>query len=213
MTETVANESQRGFTLIEILAAVAIFGLVATAVYGTFSGTLGASAHASERLALFGSARRALDWIERDLKGSFNTGRYRPGQPRFVGQGEEDTLLDLTVVSAVGMAEVGLLSHGGPRGDQARVAYRLEDRQLVRYEVRPPGPLLWESATRNVIATNIETVELRFFDGSRWHETWVAQGPDRPVPVLVDCRLTIDGGSGPAFSFSSAVALPLGGRP
>lgn len=62
---------RRGFTLLEILVATAILGLVMTTVYGTLSRTLMATKRAEERAELYASGReqvmRMADEIEAAL--------------------------------------------------------------------------------------------------------------------------------------------------
>ena len=59
--------SQRGFTLIEIMVAVFILGLVLSTVYAAYSGTMTLVREMEYENNVYKTARTALDRIMRDL--------------------------------------------------------------------------------------------------------------------------------------------------
>ena len=196
---TRAND--RGVSLLEMLVALAVFGVVAAVLYGTFSSTLASRDYASRRVELFARGRLAIDWLEQDLKGSLSVGEYPVGKPRFLssGDGEAEThdlpLLELTVRTVRRTIAVEAESKDAPGAslvDQARVIYRFEEledddlatpwmtpgaerpRGLVRYELRPPlqDDDHIDAALRTVIVRDVESVELRFEDRGAELERW-----------------------------------------
>jgi|GEM_PF-1359509 len=132
----------RGFTLIEIVIAVAIVGILAGGLFGTFSRTISSRDYAQRHATVFASARRAIDLIESDLSGLYPTGsfddRFADPVPRFyavrdpVLSSRDDNLvvLDFTAVSSRGTTPLDGLGplppEGLDRGDLARIIYRLE---------------------------------------------------------------------------------------
>jgi prepilin-type N-terminal cleavage/methylation domain-containing protein len=169
-----------GVTLLEMLVALAVFGIVATVLYESFTRTLAARETAGARARTFAAARVALDWLEQDLKGSLSVRLYPTAIIQFSssGHGGENTLsadeplLDLTVRTSR-RSEVVRDSAGEElavnMSDQARVRYRLESPAdfdswdamagdsdessgllLVRYEWRPP---LEEASTQSALRT------------------------------------------------------------
>jgi len=231
-----------GFTLLELLVAVAILGIVAGGLYGTFARTSASRVHAQLRAETFDLARATIDGLERDLAGSFDIGGYDPQTLRFLGvdtttlSGREDTALvvDFTAVTSrqttppSGLGAVP--AEGTDLGDEVRVAYRLERRDddsrqaaqppergfaLVRYELRPPTSQPIEQGTRSVVARGVEALVLRFWDGSRWVSSWDSSsggGRNGRAPSLVETRLRLAGADGSSADFVSTVYLPLGGR-
>lgn len=235
-----------GTTLLELLAAVAILATIAGLLYGTFSRALATRTYATAAMERYARARVAIDWLEDDLAGSYVAGLYPTGGKRFFSTGRADEptlggtpLLDVTTASARGTtALVGpILDIEGPRdrGDQVRVLYHLEQAasgrsaagsaglDLVRYEHRPPTDVKLEEASRAVVARGIASVELRFFDGGAWRDTWDAivassapvgqPGGERmrSAPVMVRIRVRLADAEEPA-ELVSAVRLALGGR-
>jgi len=225
-------------TLLELVVAVSILALISPLLYGTFSRTLKSRDYATSRAAAFSTARAAMDWLERDIEGSFVVGSYPAAVKYFFSTGlaeepaEQETpyLLDVTAASALGTSPLELAevvdTPGPGRPDQAHVIYRLESQDedggyddslmsLVRYDFRPAFGDDLEDASRAVIARNVESVRLRFYDGSTWFDRWNSEAVgiqhDR-APLLVEVRMTIHADEGEPLEFVSAVALPMGGR-
>lgn len=230
------SRRQAGVTLLEMLVAVAIMGVIASLVYGVFGETLSTSRYVERRAQTFATARAAMDWLERDLRGSYAVELYESDAPRFISAGHsgEDTLtrdaplLDITATTARGTA---LLAKGATvaedaqdRGDQARIVYRLEREEfaededglaLARYEFRPALPADYESGSRSIIARGIRSVDLRFFDETTDYETWDSTargGPRGTAPRVVEIRLAIVEVEGDDVEFVSGVLLPFGGK-
>ena len=231
-----------GVTLLEMLVAVAIFGIVASVLYGSFSRTLEARNLASERAELYATARVAMDWLEQDLKGSLSVDVYMTGKPRFfsTGHGDENTvsadepLLDLTVRTARRAAV--LRNEAGEElattmADQSRVVYRVEEESdelfgvpigpsstgvvLARYEIRPPLEEGIEQSLRTVIARGVRRIDLSFEDRGTILDRW-EQSEDSASgvngPRVVEIRLVIDDAEGNPAEFATSVLVPMGGR-
>ncbi|MFQ5351672.1 MAG: type II secretion system protein GspJ [Candidatus Binatia bacterium] len=225
---------EAAFTLLEMLVALAILGLVTSALYGTFSRTLDAQQYARLRSRRLDNGRAALRWLARDLRASFDTRLYpselklffSSGRASYPARDGDPPLLELTGLSARGLTQTDS-AWPSPlqvtdRGDQTRVVYRLEaedvsenDRglALVRYEFRPPAPLPLRRAIRQVVATGVDEIDLRFFDGREWHEQWDSSqtGPRASAtPRLVTSTVVLVGDrEQPSVRFSSTVALAL----
>jgi len=225
-----------------MLVAVAIFGIVASVLYGSFSRTLEARNLAGERAEVYATARVAMDWLEQDLKGSLSVDLYLKGRPRFfsTGHGGEDTtsaddpLLDLTVRTARRTA--ALRDEAGQElaatmADQSRVVYRVEEESddffeslrrtgdtslnLVRYEIRPPLEEGIEQSLRTVVARGLRSIDLAFEDRGSILERWEQteeSGLGVTGPRVVEIRLVIDDADGNPAEFVTSVLIPLGGR-
>jgi prepilin-type N-terminal cleavage/methylation domain-containing protein len=224
----------RGVTLLEMLVALAVFGIVATVLFQSFTKTLEARDYAGRRAEIYAGARAVFDWLEVDLKGSLSVKAYPapPGVELFssTGHGGADTLfadqplLDLTVRTSRNTAV--LRGEGGEElatnmADQARVRYQVEESDtetgglaLVRYEVRPPLEQAPNAELRTVIAERILSIDFRFETRGAISEQWdqrsgAAAGAG---PRLVEIRLSLAGDDGAVAEFVTSVLLPLGGR-
>jgi type II secretory pathway pseudopilin PulG len=227
-----------GTTLLELLVAVAILATISGLLYGTFTRAFAAREYSVRAMERYADARSVIDWLEDDLEGSFGSGLYPSGAKRFFSPGtaEESTLgnvplLDVTTTTARGTtALVGPLldvERARDEGDQVRVLYHLEEPDaanravrpegldLVRYEFRPPLDIKLEEASRAVVAHGIASIQMRFFDGTAWHENWdtttEAGAKALPAPKMVRIRIRLADPAEPAELVSS-VRLVLGGR-
>ena len=209
--------ARAGMSLIELLAAVAVLAVVTTIVYGSLSRTLAAREYALARASLFAEARSAFSWLERDMRSSFDTGGYGSELSRFWSQtgSEETAVLDLTALGSRGTTPLEGLWPLPPtdRSDQARVVYRLAGEpgtfDLVRYEIRPPGPFDEATASRTVVASGLGSVEMRFFNGRRWQDGWTGQNAKRQAPRAAEITLTFtDAAGGESLVLSSATSIP-----
>jgi hypothetical protein len=177
-----------------------------------------------------------MDWLERDLQGSFVVGSFPAAVRYFYSSGKADRaaeeldppLLDVTTASALGtsllVAATGLPANAPDQPDQAHVIYRLESEEdadelepglaLVRYDFRPALGDDLEEASRAVVARRVRSVTLHFFDGATWFESWDSKAAgiqhDR-APLLVEIRVSVLPTEGAPLEFVSAVMLPLGG--
>src|SRR5436190_21946190 len=69
--------SRRGFTLLEIMVATAILGIIMTTVYGVLSRALYAKTHSEERADLYAAGRETVLKIADELEGAL---RPEPGR-------------------------------------------------------------------------------------------------------------------------------------
>lgn len=65
---TRSERHERGFTLLELLLAIVILGLLTATVYGSLSRTLSSQRHAEERAELYSAGRQALMRLASDIE-------------------------------------------------------------------------------------------------------------------------------------------------
>lgn len=171
--------AMRGFTLIEMLVALAIFALVSAV---SFSGILvmvdnreRVTDHA-DRLA---AIQTAFSLLERDLQQAVARPIRDPlGDPRPAMIAED--LADLEFTRSGRSNPLGLR-----RSELERVAYRIDDDRLVRLSWgvldQQPEPLRRD---RELLGGATE-IELRFMDADReWREIWPPAGALQGSPQL-----------------------------
>ena len=198
-----------GFTLIEVLVAVAIAAIVLTAVYGVFSGVSSAKTRLEADSEAYHRARIVFDRLGRELRGavpiggSDGKGVFRAGR-----EGSGRPFLELTTTA---VAQQGTVAATGI----ALVRYSLaEDRErpqgqevLLRSE---RSALQSDAATADAglmrLVPGIELWQLRFFTGSEWRDDWDAG--QSGLPRLVELSLGIVDAEGRSHRFASAFELP-----
>jgi len=181
-----------GFTLMELLVALAIFSLLAAMAYGGLRMVLDSRDQVDHMARRLGELQMAFTVLERDVEQALPRpirDEYGDRQPPMRGGSSDEGLLEFT--------------HAGWRNpaDQARshlqrVAYRIEDTQLLR-DAWPVLDRAQDSAPQRFsLIKNVETVSLRFLDDKlQWHQDWPVQAvpadaAELPRAIEISIELT-----------------------
>lgn len=188
----------RGFTLIEVLVALAIFAILAALAYGALGQTLASAEILNDRMDRLQALQRTMRIISED---------FLQLSPRPVRDELGDSLgasLETDFQSGFAIE----LTHGGwnnpvvlPRGTLQRAAYRIEDGELVRYHWRVLDRTFNNEPIGVTLLDDVETVLFRFLQANdEWTEQWPPQtqaGPQgarmRPRAVEIILTLTNEG--------------------
>lgn len=183
--------AERGFTLVEMVVALVIFALLASAGVGLLRASVDTQEKVGEALADLGSAARLRTLLQADLAQVV----VRPvaGAPTgFAGEGS--SLLLVRAFDPAGR-------ESGSTGLQV-VRWSLAQGSLVRQSLTPAGALQGPSAA---LSGEVASLQFRYrgADGS-WRSTWSDPGLPAAVEVAVQRR-----GEAPV---TLVVALPQGPR-
>lgn len=191
MTRSGTRRHAAGFTLLELLVAVAIFGLASALAYGGLSGLVRAREQLQQQSERLQALQFAVGLIERDLRAAVD----RPVRDRD-GVHVPAMLADNAVIelSRIGRANTLAVS----RAEIERVGYRLDGGMLqrLRYDVldRAPGSV----PQLQPLLDDVQWLRWRLIDGAgRVHEQWPPPRDDAaaPLPRAVELRLgLVDGG-------------------
>ena len=134
-----------GFTLIEIMLALAIFGLVTVTLYGTFARTLRSKGLAERRAEVTRLGRAAVGRMADEIGSAYYPANFSGTAIfRVLKSGTEDAPLDSLVFTALSARPAGMDGRGT---DQRMLTYFFpRDRSGMRREKRtsesdPEGPL------------------------------------------------------------------------
>lgn len=158
------------FTLIEVLVAVAIFGILATLAYGTLGRTLTSADMLTGRMERLASIQRTVRYLVDD---------FMQLAPRPVRDELGDNLVptlrtDFANNYALELTRGGWSNPAGlPRGTLQRVAYRLEDGELVRYYWPVLDRTLSNEPVAHALLDGVDNMEFRFMqENGEWAEEW-----------------------------------------
>lgn len=213
----------RAMTLIEVMIAVAIMGMLGLMSYGAIrSLSLGRKAE-MVRADRVRQGREALARISRELQGAFLTGHYPPS----VSQASRKTAFVGEAGSKFARLDFAAFAHrrvesGAPESDQAEVGYFAADNpeasgksDLMRREQSPIDAEPTRGGGVDVLAEDIEELQFKYFDGvtKKWVDRWDSSdsnGPANRLPVYVSVllRMAPEPG-GKAVELETKVVLQL----
>jgi general secretion pathway protein J len=174
-----------GFTLIEILVAVAILSVLLAAIYSTFFLSHKAIEGMDESIVKLQEARRALDILKRELDSTFYAVDDQNTFLRIVDRdvyGKQATRLEFTAFSP-------------QRPGVSRVTYFIEDKEgkLILFK-KVESPYRKEETEEADIIEDMESfgIEAKFND--TWVKTWdTGINKDMPEEVRINLAITIKG--------------------
>jgi len=184
---------QRGFTLIEILVAMAIFTLIGLASTGLLTTVIDSNSLSQERFEKLQLLQRAMVTIERDIQQAVSRPLRVNGEKREIvmAGGEVDGSDD----DGIGFVRGGW--HNPqlmlPRSTLQYVAYRLRDNKLERlYSNYVDNVIGYEPKVR-VLLENIESFKVEFLSGNNASSTikddddieWSEKYQDTALPRAV----------------------------
>lgn len=179
------TQSQAGFTLVELIISLFIFGMLASAGVGLLTYSTQAQAVTAERLEGVAAERRLTAILTNDLAQAVaRVSRDITGAPEPAFRGGQGPVLLRYVRS--GWSNTGDATRSGIQ----RVEWRLNQMKFERV-ARP----LVDGATDSepiIMADNIERVALRFRNEGIWQSDWAPSDP-LELPEAVELTITRKG--------------------
>jgi general secretion pathway protein J len=191
------SRQQSAFTLIEVLVALAIFGIMSMLAYLTLGQTLSNADMLTDRMERLQAVQRSIRYLSSDLMQT---------SPRPI-RNELGDNFSPALQTTLGSEFALELTHGGwgnpaglPRGTQQRAAYRLEEDELVRYHWTTLDRTFGNEPVATILLDDVESLLFRFLDpAGEWSDTWPPQGTQggqggnqlRSRPRAVEILLTL----------------------
>jgi len=159
-----------GFTLIEVLVAMAVFAIMSALAYGTLSQTMTSAEILSAHMDRLQAIQRTMRRVSQD----FMQLVPRPVRNE-LGDGFDPALqTDIRTGFALELTRGGWNnSIGLRRGTLQRAAYRLEEDELVRYYWNVLDRTLSNPVIGVTLLDGVESVVFRFMqENGEWTEQW-----------------------------------------
>lgn len=161
-----------GFTLLEVLIAIAIFSVISMASFSIFETVLNSDTVTKERTDRINELQRGFLIIERDIL------QIARRSVRLNGEAPQEAFLHIDNESFSSNEQaLGFVRHGWtnpglllPRSDMQSVAYQLNDNVLERVHFNFVDAVLGEEPKVRALISQVETLDFEFYDGKKWQK-------------------------------------------
>ena len=190
-----------GFTLIEVVIAVMVGGLLLSSIYGVFGAVSAARDRLEDEGILYHQARIFFD----RLGGELSSMRMTPLGNRPVLEG--GATVQGTAFLEFNTELISPLQR--QRGGLSRVRYELREEEGTLTLYRSEEMLLANLAASEplVFIDGLKSFDLRYYAGGQWHSSWTRAQP----PQMIEVQFEVDSDSGGTIPFRSSLVLS-GGR-
>ncbi len=205
----------RGFSLLEVMIAVAITAVIGGMAAGVYQQIDHAASAARDQGERYAGARLALTRLSRELSMAFLSEHYDKDRFRdrpTLFKGEEDKLL-FTSMSHVRLVQ------DAKESDQSVLEYLVERdpatgedalyrREKVRIDDEPD-----RGGRKDLVATHVKQLSLRYWDLKRkeWVREWSTRNPERlnelPTRVRIELEIRLADGRTEKFTTQARVAI------
>jgi prepilin-type N-terminal cleavage/methylation domain-containing protein len=208
----------RGFTLIEIMIAVVILGLILVMLTESFHTVAASKVHGENSLAAAQAGRTIILQMSDELRGAVQT-PFTASRTMLQGHARMQHFMpaDTLAVSTLDPGHRRALEDFGP---EEVVEYttsanpnhpgwtELWRRQYSALLDTPPSS---SSDPPTLVANDIISLHLRYYDGSRWNESWNSDNlaPGQALPQETSIELVMGAPTGQPINLSTVVMLPM----
>ncbi|OOZ39167.1 type II secretion system protein GspJ [Solemya pervernicosa gill symbiont] len=160
---------QHGFTLLELMVAIAIFATLSVLAYGGLASVLESHEHTERQADRLQQLQKLFRYLERDIEQAVERpvrGAYGDSLPALQIYSSDGALLELTRSGRRNPANL-------PRSALQRVAYSFDEQRLRRHHWRVLDRAPDSEAVEIELSDGIEQISLRVMDDKReWQQSW-----------------------------------------
>ncbi|MCW8864722.1 MAG: type II secretion system minor pseudopilin GspJ [Colwellia sp.] len=186
------SSNNQGFTLLEVLIAIAIFSVISLSSFTIFDSVIKGDEKAQVSSKRQNELQRAFLIIERDIT------QLARRSARLNGEKPSERFLQTATDVVDGEQAIGFVRHGWtnpglllPRSDMQAVAYQLSEETLQRLHFNFVDAVVGEEPKVRPLISDVTSIVFEYYDGKKWQEKWVEN--DLPLAIAVEIE-TIDYG-------------------
>ena len=192
--------TKTGFTLVEVLLALAICAIVLVAINAVFATAVRLRDRTTAGIDANLPVERTLDVLTRDLKGTGGPRGFLAGDFKCGAQAMGTTMGMSGEAGVAGLdfiTDTGVIRDNLPWGDLQEVLYELK----APSDRTQAGMDLVRCVNRNLLATttqtpdiqplmsHVESIDFDCYDGSQWRNSWDTGNGDTNLPTAVRIRI------------------------
>jgi general secretion pathway protein J len=187
---SVMPKRSQGFTLLEVLIAIAIFSVISMASFSIFETVINSDTATKARTDRINELQRGFLIIERDmLQIARRSVRLNGEAPLsdFLHTDNDSFTNSEQAIAFVrhGWTNPGLLL---PRSDMQSVAYQLNENTVERVHFNFVDAVLGEVPKVRPLISQVEKLNFEFYDGKKWQET--LQENTLPMAIAIEIDTT-----------------------
>lgn len=189
--DNIKQTFQRGFTLLEILVAMAIASFIGVAAMVLLDRSTVAHRNIQQQGDRYNAIERTMLFISNDIQQI---------APRKFRDEFGDIKENLTSDNSIGKTHLSFtrLGRRNPAGlarsNLEKLTYLVEDEKLKRISYLYPDGMSLENGLNRTLLDKIDKLSLQFFDGENWSEFWpveaAASSSSNTLPVAI--RVTLE---------------------
>ena len=217
MTGSANNQSRRmarGFTLIEMMLAVAILAIIMAMMASSFHAVAASKMHAEGRMWADRAGRSIIWELTSEIRGAVQTPAAQShvmlhGIDQFIAGSAANSISISTLDAAHRRAMVGF-------SPEDIVTYSLVQNPshrgwMILERTQRSGLATGGASTPIILADNVLSLRMRYFDGNQWGDTWNSDilSPGNQLPIAVSINLDMAAPNGRDLRFSTQVMLPM----
>ena len=185
-----SKKAHDGFTLLEVLIAIAIFSIISLSSFTIFDSVLKGDATAKLRSERQNELQRAFLIIERDITQIARRSIRLDGEApleRLIQSASDSFASEEQAIAFVrhGWTNPGLLL---PRSDMQVVAYRLTEETMHRLHFNFVDSVVGEEPKIRPLISDVTELSFEYYDGKKWQETWSNNSLPLAIAIEIETK-------------------------
>ena len=182
-----------GFTLVELLVALAIFAILSAFAYRALGAMLDGREALAKESRKWRDAAIFVARVERDLRAVLD----RPARaPSGTTVAAVSSAIEISAAQASGLA---LTRSGAPLQESAlaapqRVAYRLREGRVERLQWASVDAAPRDEPVAVAVLADVRSLAFRFLDQGQWRPAWGLPGGSDALPAAVEMTVELASG-------------------
>lgn len=183
-------KTNNGFTLLEILIAIAIFAVISLSSFTIFNTVLDSDESSRTRNERLNQLNRAFIIIERDFLQLARRSVRLNGEAPIKGFVHTDQKGLSTDTQAIGFVRGGWTNPSLllPRSDMQSVAYKVEDNTLQRLHFNFVDVVVGQEPKIRPLITNVNGVEFEFYTDFKWQTELSSDKVPAAIAIIIDTK-------------------------